>query len=161
MRATFQNETAVVELRVERADWTRIPSFRTDIAPLLSKAGCNMGACHGNLNGKGGFRLSLRGDDPSFDYQSLTHDQSGRRLSRIAPESSLIVLKPTGAIPHEGGLRFARDSIEARTLLAWIAAGASDDRASAPRVKALRVFPVRANPGARGARPAARRHGDL
>ena len=75
--------------------------------PLLSKAGCNMGACHGNLNGKGGFKLSLRGDDPSFDYQSLTHDQSGRRLSRIAPESSLIVLKPTGAIPHEGGLRFA------------------------------------------------------
>ncbi len=81
-------------------------SFRTDIAPLLSKAGCNMGACHGNLNGKGGFKLSLRGDDPSFDYQSLTHDQSGRRISRIAPESSLIVLKPTGAIPHEGGLRF-------------------------------------------------------
>ena len=94
------------------AAWT--PSFRTDIAPLLSKAGCNMGACHGNLNGKGGFKLSLRGEDPSFDHQSLTHDQSGRRLSRIAPESSLIVIKPTGAIPHEGGLRFARDSIEAQ-----------------------------------------------
>jgi Protein of unknown function (DUF1549)/Protein of unknown function (DUF1553) len=141
VRATFQNQTADIELRVERAASIRTPSFRTDIAPLLSKAGCNMGACHGNLNGKGGFKLSLRGDEPSFDYQSLTHDQSGRRLSNIAPESSLIVLKPTGAIPHEGGLRFANDSTEARALLAWIAAGANDDRASAPRVKALRVYP--------------------
>ena len=55
----------------------RPASFRTDIVPLLSKAGCNMGACHGNLSGKGGFRLSLRGDDPGFDFQSLTHDQFG------------------------------------------------------------------------------------
>ena len=69
----------------DSGDRRRPPSFRTDIAPLLSKAGCNMGACHGNLNGKGGFKLSLRGEDPSFDYQSLTHDQSGRRISRIAP----------------------------------------------------------------------------
>ena len=127
--------------RIEPANQPRTPSFRTDIAPLLSKAGCNMGACHGNLNGKGGFKLSLRGEDPSFDYHSLTHDQSGRRISRLAPESSLVVLKPTGAIPHEGGPRFARDSIEARTLLGWIAAGATDDRASAPRIKELRVSP--------------------
>ena len=126
---------------IERAKDIRTPSFRTDVAPLLSKAGCNMGACHGNLNGKGGFKLSLRGEDPSFDYQSLTHDQSGRRISRFAPESSLIVLKPTGAILHEGGLRFTRDSIEARALVAWIATGAHDDRASAPPVKALRVAP--------------------
>ena len=124
------------------ADSHRPPSFRTDIAPLLSKAGCNMGACHGNLNGKGGFKLSLRGEDPSFDYQTLTHDQSGRRVSRLAPRTSLIVLKPTGAVPHEGGLRFAHDSIEAQTLLAWIAAGASDDRVSAPRVKELRILPA-------------------
>ena len=127
--------------KAQAADGQRTSSFRTDIAPLLSKAGCNMGACHGNLNGKGGFKLSLRGEDPSFDYQSLTRDQSGRRVSRLSPQTSLIVLKPTGAVPHEGGLRFAHDSVEAQTLLAWITAGASDDRASAPRVKALRVFP--------------------
>jgi len=142
VRAMFQNDTAEVELQVHGANSLRPPRFRTDVAPLLSKAGCNMGACHGNLNGKGGFRLSLRGEDPGFDYQALTRDLSGRRLSGIAPERSLIVLKPTGAIPHEGGLRFARDSIEARTLLAWIAAGATDDRASAPRVESLRVFPA-------------------
>ena len=91
-----------------------------------------MGACHGNLNGKGGFRLSLRGDDPTFDHRSLTHDQSGRRLSRIAPDHSLIVRKPAGLFPHEGGRRFLRDSIEAQTLLGWIGSGANDDRAVAP-----------------------------
>src|SRR5262249_3547879 len=97
---------------------------------------------HGNLSGKGGFRLSLRGDDPDFDFQSLTHDQFGRRLSAVAPERSLIVLKPSARIPHEGGQRFARQSIEAETLLRWIAAGARDDRDAAPRVRSLRVFPA-------------------
>ena len=84
-----------------------------------------MGACHGNLNGKGGFKLSLRGEDPSFDYQSLTHDQSGRRISRIAPESSLIVLKPTGGHPPRRGpaVLLVTRSKPGRSL-AWIAAGA-------------------------------------
>ena len=141
LRAIFQSQTAEVEVRVQRASWHPAVSFRTDVAPLLSKAGCNMGACHGNLNGKGGFRLSLRGDEPAFDFQGLTHDLSGRRLSRIAPEQSLIVLKPTGLIAHEGGKRFSRDSIEAQTLLSWIGSGASDDRTAAPRLKSLRAFP--------------------
>jgi Protein of unknown function (DUF1549)/Protein of unknown function (DUF1553) len=142
VRATFQNETAQVDLRVACADWAREPGFRTDIVPLLSKAGCNMGACHGNLNGKGGFRLSLRGEDPSFDYLALTHELSGRRVNRLAPDQSLVVQKPTAAIGHEGGLRFRRESTEAQTLLAWIAAGAHDDGASVPHVKAVRVFPA-------------------
>jgi len=142
VRVIFQDQTTQVELQVQRAAWRRGASFRTDVAPLLSKAGCNMGACHGNLNGKGGFRLSLRGDDPTFDHQALTHDQHGRRLSRIAPDHSLIVLKPTGTVPHEGGRRFRRDSIETRTLLDWIGSGASDDPAIARRVKSLRVFPA-------------------
>ncbi len=136
------DQRAVAPLLVERTEWSRPAGFRTDVVPLLSKAGCNMGACHGNLNGKGGFRLSLRGGDPVFDHASLTHDGWGRRLSRIAPENSLIVLKPTGTIAHEGGRRFVRDSIEARLLLSWIAAGAIDDGAVAPRLSALRVFPV-------------------
>ncbi|MFI5459318.1 MAG: DUF1549 and DUF1553 domain-containing protein [Isosphaerales bacterium] len=142
LRAIYRDQAAQIELRVERVAWTRAASFRTDVAPLLSKAGCNMGACHGNLNGKGGFRLSLRGDDPTFDHQALTHQERGRRLSRIAPDHSLIVLKPTGTFPHEGGRRFRRDSIEAQTLLGWIDSGASDDRAVAPHVKSLRVFPA-------------------
>ncbi len=91
VRVFFHNEEAAVDVCVTRASWSRAVSFRTDIAPLLSRAGCNMGACHGNLNGKGGFRLSLRGEEPAFDFQALTHDLSGRRLCRIAPERSLIV----------------------------------------------------------------------
>ena len=29
------------------------PTFERDVMAVLSKAGCNMGTCHGNLNGKG------------------------------------------------------------------------------------------------------------
>ena len=95
-----------------------------------------MGACHGNLSGKGGFRLSLRGEDPEFDHATLTRDQLGRRIDTLDPERSLIVLKPTGGIAHEGGQRFHRRSIEAETLIRWIAAGARDDRALAVPLRA-------------------------
>ena len=88
---TLRDLCTEVNLRVERAGWVRPPGFRTDVVPLFSKAGCNSGACHGNLNGKGGFRLSLRGDDPAFDLASLTHDANGRRLSVISPGSSLVL----------------------------------------------------------------------
>jgi hypothetical protein len=142
VRAVYEDSAATVAVTVVRAEWERAPSFGTDIAPLLSKAGCNMGACHGNLNGKGGFRLSLRGDDPSFDFVSLTRDQSGRRLNRLMPAESLILQKPTGAIPHEGGMRFNRDSPEASVLSAWIAAGADFDRTGGARVNRLTVFPA-------------------
>ncbi len=141
IRADFGEESAQIEVQVDRDAPKRTASFRTDVVPLLSKAGCNMGTCHGNLSGKGGFRLSLRGDDPAFDHQALTRDLGGRRLSRIAPGCSLIVQKPTGTLAHEGGRRFPLHSTEAKTLLDWIAAGAGDDGAGAPRVKTLRVFP--------------------
>jgi hypothetical protein len=100
-----------------------------------------MGACHGNASGKGGFRLSLRGDDPVFDLHSMTRDALGRRISPGAPGRSLVLLKPTGQVPHEGGQRFAPDSALARTLRDWIAAGARDDEPSARRLKSLRVVP--------------------
>src|SRR5205823_3591700 len=115
--------------------------FQRDVMAVLSKAGCNMGACHGNLNGKNGFRLSLRGYDPAFDLASLTRDAFGRRTDLARPEESLIVRKPTGLVPHEGGRRFPIGSPEASTLLRWIAAGATDDDATAPKVARLRVFP--------------------
>ncbi|MGO9843420.1 MAG: hypothetical protein ACLPZF_19830 [Candidatus Acidiferrales bacterium] len=109
---------------VDQRSWQHRPvSYRNDVVPLLAKAGCNMGACHGNSAGKGGFRLSLRGDDPEFDFRSLTRDLGGRRLSTAAPDQSLMLLKPTGQLPHEGGIRFAADSDEAHTLHDWIAAG--------------------------------------
>ena len=117
------------------------PSFRLDVMPVLSKAGCNMGACHGNLNGKGGFRLSLRGEDPAFDYVSLTREGLGRRIDPNRPDQSLAYLKPTGQVEHEGGRRIVPDSPEARALLGWIASGARDDSADAPRVAKVEVEP--------------------
>jgi hypothetical protein len=133
---------AEVPVLVEKAVRHRPVSYRLDVVALLSKAGCNMGACHGNLNGKGGFRLSLRGDDPGFDLASMTRDQFGRRTDLANPLESLIVRKPTGLLPHEGGLRFPLRSPEAETLLAWIAAGGRDDEATAPKLSRIRVFPA-------------------
>src|SRR5947208_8759185 len=83
-------------------------SFRNDVMAVLSKAGCSAGTCHGNKNGKGGLKFSLRGQNPELDYLSLTGDLSARRVNPVAPEESLILLKPTAEVPHEGGERFQK-----------------------------------------------------
>src|SRR3954468_1487486 len=117
-------------------------SFRNDVMPVLAKAGCNAGACHGNKSGKAGFKLSLRGQDPEQDYLTLTRDPFARRTNPLDPDQSLMLLKPTTAIAHEGGLRFARDSQEYQILRTWIAAGTPPDSASTPRLTKLTVTPA-------------------
>src|SRR5438874_11526754 len=102
-------------------------TFRNDVMAVLSKAGCNAGACHGNKSGKAGFKLSLRGQDPDVDYLTLTRDTFARRTNTIEPDQSLILLKPTTQIPHEGGLRFTKDSEQYQILRKWIAAGTPAD----------------------------------
>src|SRR5215467_4145529 len=74
--------------------------------PVVSRLGCNAGTCHGSQQGKNGFKLSLRGYDPLFDHQSLTDDLEGRRFNRAAPDRSLMLLKPSGGVPHVGGVLF-------------------------------------------------------
>jgi Protein of unknown function (DUF1549)/Protein of unknown function (DUF1553) len=120
-----------------------VPSFRNDVMAVLSRAGCNQGACHGNLNGKGGFKLSLRGEDPIFDRMVLTRDNLGRRTSPNKPEESLILRKATGVISHEGGPRFGRDSLEYSILRDWIAAGCHEDRPDLPKITRLEVSPIK------------------
>lgn len=132
---------AEVPIEVDASVTNRPWSYRHDVAALLSKAGCNMGACHGNLNGKGGLKLSLRGENPAFDLLALTRENFGRRINRHDPDSSLIVRKATGRAPHEGGLRFRPDSPEANALRGWIASGAVDDGSTVPKVVRLTVFP--------------------
>src|SRR4051812_33933011 len=88
------------------------PSFRHDVMAVLSRAGCNQGACHGNLNGKGGLKLSLRGEDPAFDYAVLTRDALARRTDALHPDESLLLRKALGSLPHEGGRRFGPESVE-------------------------------------------------
>ncbi len=141
VRVEVDGRAGSVSLRVERPAESRPASYRLDVVPVLSKAGCNMGACHGNLNGKGGFKLSLRGDDPRFDLASMTRDALGRRANLADPAASLIVRKPTGQIPHEGGQRFTPSAPEAQALLGWLAAGARDDLETASRLERLEVVP--------------------
>jgi hypothetical protein len=116
-------------------------SFRNDIMAVLSKAGCNQGVCHGNQNGKNGFKLSLRGDDPELDWMALTHNTFGRRADRLDPAASLLLLKPGGKIPHEGGRRFSIDSLEYSLLSRWIAEGMQRDAVDTPRLAGITVTP--------------------
>src|SRR6059058_942968 len=89
-----------------RADEPRPVNFRTDVIAALSRAGCNQGACHGSPMGKNGFRLSLRGYDPDVDLFTLLRGEMGRRVDRARPENSLFLLKGTGTVSHQGGVRF-------------------------------------------------------
>src|SRR5262250_2853075 len=69
-------------------------TFLRDVAPILNKVGCTAGACHGAAKGKNGFKLSLRGYDPQFDYEALLYDLAGRRFNRADPGRSLMLAKP-------------------------------------------------------------------
>src|SRR6202011_6286511 len=89
-------------------------SFRREVIASMNVGGCNAGACHGTPSGKNGFKLSLRGYDPPADYVQLTRDVLGRRTDRNDPDASLILEKPLGRIPHEGGVRFAAGSLPGR-----------------------------------------------
>src|SRR4051812_17987841 len=103
-------------------------SFRTDVIAALSRVGCNSGACHGSPQGKNGFRLSLRGQDPDLDFVTLTKELGGRRVNRQSPEDSLVLLKASGRVSHGGGQLFGREHAAYRTVAKWISEGARDDK---------------------------------
>jgi hypothetical protein len=120
-------------------DW----SFREHVEPVLAKQGCNSGACHGALAGKGGFRLSLQGYDPEADYFNIVKQDRGRRVEFGDPGRSLFLAKPSGAIAHKGGVRFATDSVEYRILSGWVAAGSPRPLEGEAVVFRLEVAPGR------------------
>lgn len=101
-------------------------AFRRDVMAVVSKAGCNLGGCHGNGQGKGGLKLSLRGQDPNLDWAAMVQEQGGRRVNLLEPERSLLLLKATGQLAHDGGQRFAAGSPEYDLFLAWLRDGAPD-----------------------------------
>ena len=115
--------------------------FRTHILPVLTKAGCNTGSCHGSAAGQGGFRLSLLGYDPVQDHQNITRELGGRRLDLTSPANSLVLRKPTDELDHEGGRRIKRDSEAYRLLTQWIGDGASYGDAEL-RVSKIEVEPA-------------------
>jgi len=126
------------------------PSFRNQIQPILAKAGCSSGACHGAAAGQNGFHLSLRGYDDTGDHLALTRNALGRRIFPPDAAQSLLLLKPTAAIPHKGGRRFEVDSPEYRLLADWIAAGTPGPAASDPHIDHIEILPAQARlqPGA-------------
>ncbi|MFL5341564.1 MAG: DUF1549 domain-containing protein, partial [Gemmataceae bacterium] len=115
-------------------------SFVRDVMPTMSKLGCNAGTCHGAAEGKNGFKLSLRGYDPQHDFRALTDDLEARRFNRAAPERSLMLLKPSGGVPHTGGVLMQPGDPAYDLLRMWIAEGVQFD-AKSPRVAKLEVGP--------------------
>ena len=116
-------------------------TFLRDVAPILNKAGCTAGACHGAAKGKNGFKLSLRGYDPQFDYEALLYDLAGRRFNRADPGKSLMLAKPSQEVAHGGGRRFAKDSDYYKTIYNWIAQGVPYGDPAKDTVAELRAEP--------------------
>jgi hypothetical protein len=117
-------------------------TFLRDVAPILNKAGCTAGACHGAAKGKNGFKLSLRGYDPQFDYESLLYDLAGRRFNRADPGRSLMLAKPSQEVAHGGGRRFAKDSSYYKAIYNWIAQGVPFGDPAKDTVVELRAEPA-------------------
>ena len=115
--------------------------FVRDVQPVLSKLGCNAGTCHGAAKGKNGFKLSLRGYDPEYDYQALINDLSGRRFNRVNVDESLMLLKPTAEVPHEGRQPLKPGSREYHILSKWITEGTKFEDPSKHRAQSIEVLP--------------------
>lgn len=117
-------------------------SFREDVTPVLTKAGCNQGACHASQYGKGNFKLSLLGFAPEQDHSQFVRDWKQRRVSFVQPEQSLVLRKATMEVSHGGGMRFRKGSYEYGVLLDWLKTGASKPNSSDPHVVGMMVTPT-------------------
>src|SRR5258708_5742789 len=139
--ATVEGRSATAKVKVAKTKEPADESFRNHVIPMLTKIGCNSGACHGALAGKGGMKLSLRGYDPAADHFVFTRQALGRRVDDQEPEKSLMLLKPTKSLPHGGGKRFGTDSPDYRLLLDWIKEGAAAPADDDVRIQRIEVFP--------------------
>jgi hypothetical protein len=135
----YEGASYRIPVSVELVDHLH-PNFVRDVNPVLTKLGCNAGTCHGSATGKMGFKLSLRGYDPIFDVRSLTDDMGSRRTNLASPAESLMLLKPTAAVPHKGNQPVQKDTRYYRLIRDWIRDGAKLDLET-PRVTSIEVFP--------------------
>jgi formylmethanofuran dehydrogenase subunit D len=141
IQARAGKQTARSEVTIENMDKPFEWSFRNHVQPVLAKAGCSAGACHGAAAGQNGFKLSLRGYDNEGDYLTLTRRALGRRIVPSDPGRSLMLLKPTGAVPHKGGKRFEIDSIDYKILSEWIASGTPGPKENEVRIERIEILP--------------------
>src|SRR5438876_500053 len=140
IKCTVGGQTVAVSVKVSGQKEKYQVSYVRDVMPAMSKLGCNAGTCHGAQSGKNGFKLSLRGYDPLFDHRALTDDIWGRRFNRAAPQNSLMLLKPSGGAPHQGGVLMQPTEPYYELLKSWIAEGVKLDLNS-PRVTSIDIFP--------------------
>jgi hypothetical protein len=138
---TFGKLSATVPVTVTGAKQPQPPSFVGGVLPLFTRLGCNQGACHGKGAGQNGFRLSLRGYAPEWDHAWLTREFDNRRINRTDPEASLLLRKPLGVAPHEGGKLFDRGSRGYQLLLDWIRAGTPGPQKDDLEVQTLEILP--------------------
>jgi hypothetical protein len=140
LKFTVEGQSVAVPVQVSGQKTKYDVSFVRDVMPAMSKLGCNAGTCHGSLEGKNGFKLSLRGYDPEYDHRALTDDLESRRFNRAVPEESLMLLKPAGAVPHVGGMIMKPGEPYYELLRLWISEGVKLDRES-PRVASIDILP--------------------
>ncbi len=136
-------QSAIVTVHVKNAAAEVPVNFVREVVPLLTKAGCNQGACHGAAVGRGGFRLSLFGYDPAFDHKQIVESAEGRRVVLSEPERSILLLKPTLTMEHVGGERFTVGSRPYEILRRWLEDGAPEPDAKPATVRKLEVWPAK------------------
>ena len=130
-----------VKVTVSGVDHADPVSFRHETLPVLSRLGCSAGSCHGSPHGKGSFRLSLRAFDPVLDAHTLVREELGRRTNPIEPDKSLLLLKPTTQVSHEGGKKLDKESREYALLRAWIEEGAELRREGEATCVGIEIHP--------------------
>ena len=140
VRVTVGGLSASLPVEVTSVE-NRPVGFVRDLEPVLGRANCNQGTCHGSAKGKNGFKLSLRGYDPEYDYQALIQDLAGRRFNRVNVDESLMLQKPLADVPHEGGQAIRPGSRYHTLLRQWIAEGARYEDPAPARPKELTVLP--------------------
>jgi hypothetical protein len=142
LTVTHEGVAKTIDVVVEGVVSHPSVSFTEHVLPILYKAGCNGGACHASQHGKGGFTLSVMGFDPPADRNMIVRDRMQRRVNLLVPEESLFLRKPLMELPHGGGRRLIPGSNDHQILQAWIAGGAAEPKADAPKVERLIVTPA-------------------
>jgi len=142
--ATQDGKQTTAKIRVAKTKEPFAWSYQNHVTPVLTRFGCNSGACHGALAGKGGLKLSLRGYDPEADHFVLTRQALGRRVDRQEPARSLLLRKPTLATPHGGGQKLEPEGPDYKLLADWIASGAPGLRKEEAAIQRIEVFPPEA-----------------
>jgi len=140
---TFNSASRSVPVTVSGVEASPKVGFREQLMPVLSKAGCNAGACHASQHGKGGFKLSVFGFSPEDDFKAIVRDSFGRRSSFLTPSHSLVLQKATAAVPHQGGKRLDVNSVDYKLIEAWLAAGAPRPNTAYAGASNLQVLPAR------------------